>query len=66
MRNANPILIISIWIGVGFWAAWDGYIGVVIFLIASAILVVMVQFGIGWLLIRIGRLWDKIKNRKPN
>jgi hypothetical protein len=66
MRSANPLLIFSILIAVGIWDAWDGHIKVVIFLIAAVILLVVVQFGIGWLLFRIGRLWHKPKNRKPN
>ena len=66
MRKINPIIMFSIWIGIGIWAAWDGYIKIVIFLITAAVLLVVLQFGIGWLLFRIGRLWDKLKNRKSN
>ena len=69
MRTNGPFivfLVISIWIGVGMWLALAGYSKIVIFLIAAPVLIVTIQFGVGWLLFRINRPQAKLKNRKPN
>jgi hypothetical protein len=66
MKLTNPIIIFAIWICIGIWAALEGYGKVVIFLIVTAISVVLLQLGIGWLLFRIGRHHDKPKNKKSN
>ncbi len=66
MRKSNPLVLSAIWIGVGVWLALDGYIKIVIFLIAAAVLIVTIQFGVGWLLDRIGRNREKSKNKKSN
>jgi hypothetical protein len=66
MRKTNPIILFSIWIGVGVWLALDGYIKIVIFLILALVLIVTIQFGVGWVLFGIGRIREKLKNKKPN
>jgi hypothetical protein len=66
MRKSNPLIMFSIWIGLGVWLALVGYIKIVIFLIAAAVLMVMIQFGVGWLLVGIGRIREKSKNKKSN
>jgi hypothetical protein len=53
MRNSNPVLICSIWIAVGTWAAFDGHPEVLILGIGY-ILVLVFPFGVVW-------LWEKIK-----
>lgn len=58
MRSANPLLILSIWIAVGIWAAIDGHPAVLILLVGY-ILLLVIPFGIVW-------LWNKIKNRNSN
>jgi hypothetical protein len=58
MRKANPLIILSIWIGVGVWVGFDGNWGILI-LVAWYILLLVLPFAIFW-------AWKKIKNRKSN
>jgi hypothetical protein len=58
MRSGNPIFILSIWIGVGIWAALEGHWEVLI-LLAGYILFLVLPFGIGW-------LWKRIRPKRPN
>jgi hypothetical protein len=55
MRNSNPLLIFSIWIAVGTWAAFEGHPGVLILVVGYIVLLVF-PFGVVW-------LWEKIKKK---
>jgi hypothetical protein len=55
MGGSNPLLIISIWIAVGTWAAFDGHPGVLI-LFLGYILLLFFPFAVVW-------LWEKIKKK---
>ena len=66
MRKGNPLIVWAIWIGMGIWLALDGYINIVIFLIAGAVLVVTFQLTVGGLICWIERIREKRKNRKSN
>ena len=58
MRNTNPIFIITIWVGVGIWAALDGHPEVLI-LLAGYLLFLVLPFGVVW-------VWNKIRNKRSN
>jgi hypothetical protein len=66
MRKVNPIIIFSIFIGMGMWLALDGYIKIVICLVAGVVLIVTFQLSVGWILHGIDKLREKRKNRKSN
>ena len=58
MRNANPIIIFSILIGVGIWCALEG-VPEILILIAAYIVSLLLLVGIGW-------LWEKKRKKKSN
>jgi ABC-type Na+ efflux pump permease subunit len=66
MIKRNTLIVVAIWIVMGVWLALEGQIGIVIFLIAAAVLSVAMLFGIGYLLCKIDDIREKRKNKKPN
>jgi hypothetical protein len=64
MRKANPLILISILIGMGTWLVWNGDGVIVLFVIAGFVGIMAMQLAVGGILVGIGKLLEKRKNRK--